>query len=97
MIWHRICLHPLYLWAINIDGESGVRGQTAETDIKFEDIYDSLQGVFTVRLNALYRQKYGLVFDYNYLDLGNERQTDVVSIETKFKAQILNLAGTDRV
>lgn len=89
-------LAPLYLWAINIDGESGVRGQTAETDIKFGDIYDSLQGVFTVRLNALYRQKLGLVFDYNYLDLGNETQTDVVSIETSFKAQILNLAGTYR-
>lgn len=81
---------------INIDGESGVRGQTAETDIKFGDIYDSLQGVFTLRLNALYRQKLGLVFDYNYLDLGNETQTDVVSIETSFKAQILNLAGTYR-
>lgn len=87
---------PLYLWAININGESGVRGQTAETNIEFGDIYDSLQGVFTVRLNALYREKFGLVFDYNYLDLGNEKQTDIVNIETSFKAQILNLAGTYR-
>lgn len=87
---------PLYLWAVNINGESGVRGQTAETNIKFGDLYDSLQGVFTLRLNAVYRQKFGLVFDYNYLDLGNETQTDVVSLETNFKAQIINLAGTYR-
>jgi hypothetical protein len=87
---------PLYLWATNINGESGVGDQTAETNIKFGDIYDNLQGVLTVRLNALYRKKFGLVLDYTYLDLGNEKQTDIVNIETSFKAQILNFAGTYR-
>ena len=90
-------LAPLYLWAINIDGETGIRGQTAGTEVDFGDIYDSLQGVFTVRFNAIYKQKFGMVFDYNYLDLGSETQTGVVDLETSLKTQILNLAATYRL
>jgi len=90
-------LAPLYLWAINIEGETGVRGQTASTEVDFGDIYDSLQGVFTVRFNAIYKQKFGMVLDYNYLNLGTETQTGVVDIETSLKTQILNLAATYRL
>jgi len=90
-------LAPLYLWAINIEGDSGVRGQTASTKVDFSEIYDNLEGVFTIRFNALYRQKFGMVIDYNYLDLGSETQTDVVDLEVGTKTQILNLAATYRL
>jgi hypothetical protein len=90
-------LAPFYLWALSIDGDMGIRGKTASVGVEFSDIWDNLQGVFTVRFNAMYRKKFGLLFDYNYLDLGKEKLTDVVNAEVEFKAQILNLAGTYRV
>lgn len=90
-------LAPLYLWAINIEGETGVRGQTAGTEIDFGDIYDNLQGVFTVRFNAIYKQKFGVLIDYNYLNLGKEKETGVVDLEVSMKTQILNLAATYRL
>ncbi|MEA3232551.1 MAG: hypothetical protein U9Q05_12430 [Thermodesulfobacteriota bacterium] len=90
-------LAPLYLWAINIEGETGVRGQTAGTEIDFGDIYDNLQGVFTVRFNAIYKQKFGVLVDYNYLNLGKEKETGVVDLEVSMKTQILNLAATYRL
>ncbi len=89
-------LAPLYLWAINIDGDMVVRGRDAETSVDFSDIWDSLEGVFTMRFNGLYKQRFGFLVDYNYLDLGTEQQTDTVNIDVGFKSQILNAGATYR-
>lgn len=89
-------LAPLYLWAIAIDGDLGIRGRTTSASVEFSDIWDNLEGVFTVRFNGLYRQKYGFVFDYNYLDLGTEKVTDQINVDVGFKSQIINLAGSYR-
>ena len=89
-------LAPLYLWAIAIDGDMGIRGRTTRVSVDFGDIWDNLEGVFTVRFNGLYRKKYGFVFDYNYLDLGTEKITDLVNTDISFKSQIINLAGSYR-
>ena len=55
-------LAPLYLWAISIDGDMGIRGRTSSASVDFSDIWDNLEGVFTVRFNGLYRKKYGFIF-----------------------------------
>jgi len=89
-------LAPLYLWAISIDGDMGIRGRTSSASVDFSDIWDNLEGVFTVRFNGLYRKKYGFIFDYNYLDLGTEKVTDLVNVDVGLKSQIINLAGSYR-
>lgn len=89
-------LAPLYLWAISIDGDMGIRGRSSNVSIDFGDVWDNLEGVFTVRFNGLYRKKFGFVFDYNYLDLGTEKANDLVNVDVGFKSQIINLAGTYR-
>lgn len=94
--WH-FEIAPFYLWAINIDGDLKIRDRTVSSDIKFEDVWDNLQGVFTVRLNVMYREKFGIFLDYNYLDLGKEPATRVGDIEVGLTSQILNLAGAYRL
>lgn len=89
-------LAPLYLWAISIDGDMGIRGTTSNVNVDFSDVWDNLEGVLTVRFNGLYKKKYGFAFDYNYLDLGTEKITDLVNTDISFKSQIINLAGTYR-
>ena len=89
-------LAPLYLWALNIDGDLGIRGNTANVSVDFDTIWDKLEGAFTVRFNGLYRKKYGFIFDYNHLDLGKEKVTDLVNTDLSFKSQIINFAGTYR-
>jgi hypothetical protein len=89
-------LAPLYFWGINIDGDLGIRGRTAEASVDFSDIWDSLESVFTVRFGMLYKDKFGFLIDYNYLDLGTESQKDVVDIEVGFKSSILNAGATYR-
>lgn len=89
-------LAPLYLWAISIDGDVGIRGRTSNVSIDFGDVWDNLEGVFTIRFNGLYRKKFGFVFDYNYLDLGTQKANDLVNVDVGFKSQIINLAGSYR-
>jgi opacity protein-like surface antigen len=75
----------------------GIRGRTTDASIDFGTVWDHLEGVFTLRFNAMYREKFGIFVDYNYLDLGKEKTTVVVgNIEASFTSQILNLAGTYR-
>ena len=89
-------LAPLYLWAISIDGDLGIKGRTSDVSVEFNNIWDNLEGVFTVRFNGLYREKFGFIFDYNYLDLGSDQVSDMAAIEVGFKSQIVNFAGTYR-
>ena len=89
-------LAPLYLWAINIDGDLGIRGRTTSASVDFDTVWDNLEGVFTVRFIATHRSKFGFLIDYNYLDLGKEKVTGAGNIEAEFNSQILNFAGTYR-
>ena len=89
-------LAPLYLWAISIDGDLGIRGRTTSASVDFSDIWDNLEGVFTTRFSMLYKEKFGLWFDYNYLDLGKEKASDMANIEAGFTSQIVNLGATYR-
>ncbi len=90
-------LAPFYLWAISIDGDLGIRERTVDASIDFGDVWDNLDAVLTFRFNTLYRNKFGFMIDYNYLDLGSETETDNVNIEAGFKSQIVNLGGTYRL
>ena len=90
-------LAPFYLWAINIDGDMGIRGRTASVQVDFSDVWDNLQAAYTVRLNVMYRNKFGVLLDYNHLDLGKEKLNNFINIDVDFKSQILNLAATYRL
>lgn len=89
-------LAPFYLWAINIDGDMGLRGRTVNVDMDFGDIWNNLEGVYTLRFNTIYRNTFGVFFDYNYLDLGTEKSNELRNVDVGFKSQILNLGATYR-
>lgn len=89
-------LTPLYLWAFRIDGDIGVRERTTSVSIDAGEVFDKLEGAFTVRFNGLYRRKFGFVFDYSYVDVGAEKVSDMLNTEFGFKSQIVNLAGSYR-
>lgn len=88
---------PLYLWAISIDGDIGVRGRTTSASVGFDDIYDNLEGVFTARIRALYNEQIQIFFDYNYLDLGTEQSTGPVTLGVGFESQFINVGAGYRL
>ncbi len=89
-------LAPFYLWAINIDGDMGLRGRAVNVNMDFGDIWNNLEWVYTLRFNTIYRNRFGVLFDYNYLDLGTEKSNELRNVDVGFKSQILNLGATYR-
>jgi hypothetical protein len=49
-------LAPLYIWGLNITGDMTVRGIETEVDADFSDIWDNLNGVFTVHLDVAWKE-----------------------------------------
>ena len=75
----------------------GVRGRAANVQVDFKSVWDNLEGALTVRFNTIYRDKFGVMVDFNYLDIGTEKISDAVNTDVGFKSQFLNLAATYRL
>jgi hypothetical protein len=81
-------LAPLYLWAANISGDVTVKGQTNPVDLEFGDIFDSLEGVFTVHFEGLRQKQWGFIFNLDYLDLGSSADTPLGSAKVDLEDTI---------
>ncbi len=65
-------LAPFYLWGINIDGDLSAGPVSAPVKVPFEDIFDSIEAVFIVHFETVYKAQWGFLVDVNYLDLENK-------------------------
>ena len=62
-------LAPLYLWAINISGEQTIGPINAPVEIKFGDVIDNLEAIFTANFEGTYNNKLGFLTDVTYADI----------------------------
>ncbi|MFC1823039.1 hypothetical protein ACFL9T_10060 [Thermodesulfobacteriota bacterium] len=66
-------LAPLYLWGVNLNGDVAIGPVTAPLNLKFGDIFSNLEAVFTAHFEAWYKQKWGFLLDFSYIDLGGQQ------------------------
>ena len=62
-------LAPLYLWAVNISGDQTIGPITVPLELDFDDIFDSLETVFTVNFEAIHNNQWGFWVDLSYIDI----------------------------
>ena len=62
-------LIPMYLWMASLEGDMTVKGLTQSVELPFDEIFDSLEAVFTFHFEALYKKRWGFFLDYNMIDL----------------------------
>lgn len=62
-----------YLWMSGLSGDIGVRGQTADVDISFSDIWDALDFGGQVHIEAK-RGNWGFFIDTTYLKLSVDQE-----------------------
>jgi len=48
--------------------------------LDFGDIFESLEGVFIVHFETIYKKQYGLSFDTNFINLGGSQSTPSAEI-----------------
>ena len=66
----------MYLWALGLDGDMTVRGQTASTEVSFGDIFDKLQFAFSLHVEAHEpAEKWTVIFDAYIAQLGDDLDT----------------------
>ena len=68
-------LAPLYLWAVKMDGEMTVKDQTQSLKLGFDEIFDKLEAIFTVHFEGLHKRKWGFLFDFSYINIGDSITT----------------------
>ncbi len=66
-------LAPLYLWAVSISGDQTIGPITVPIELDFDDIFEKLEGVFTVNFEAMRNNQWGFLVDFNWIDIGDEQ------------------------
>jgi hypothetical protein len=96
----RFSITP-YVWMYGIDGDLRIRDTSAEFDVGFDEILDSLDLALTVRLEA-WRERLGFYLDpsFGFLEsdadtAGGEAEVDTELVLVDFGALYRVLAQTD--
>jgi hypothetical protein len=92
-------LAPMYLWAVNMNGEQTVAGQTQPIKLDFDDIFDTLEAVFTLHFEGLYKKKWGFLFDFSYINISDSITTPgpgAANINVDFENVLVELGGVYR-
>lgn len=84
-------LAPLYLWAVNISGDVTVKGQTQPTSLSFSDIWDNLEGMFTLHFEGLHKSGWGFIVNLDYLDVDATGGSPLGSVNVDMDERILEL------
>ncbi len=88
----------LYLWVpVSIDGTSTVSGVDAPLDLSLDDILDLFQAGISARFEAWNRNRWGVVLDGYYADLGTEVATGGPQFNVDIKEGIVDFLGAYRL
>jgi hypothetical protein len=91
-------LAPLYLWGTSITGDMTLKGNPAEVDAGLGDIFDNLNGFFTIHFDTAWKQKVGGFADVAYGSLEASKDTPLDgTITPKLTMFISELAGFYRL
>lgn len=88
-----------YAMLANINGDTGVgRVDGGDVNVSTSDILDNLELAAMVRLEGIYQQKWGLAFDYGFMDLEKDVTGPVNGITTAGARQtIIEIFGFRRI
>jgi hypothetical protein len=64
-------LAPLYLWGINIEGDTSLQEPADEIKLDNKEIFDNLEGAFSLNFSGVHRDsRFCFLFDFLYLNVG---------------------------
>jgi len=92
-------LAPFYLWGISLSGDMTIKGNESDVNADFSDIFDNLNGAFTVHFDTAWKQKWGGFIDLNWVNLEAEKEITAIgsSVTPKFTVFISEFAGFYRL
>jgi hypothetical protein len=92
-------LAPLYLWGANLNGELTVAKGSVPVKLDFDEIFDSLEGMFSLHFEGLYKKKWGFLFDIMYINIADSTTLPgplSSTLRLDFEETLLELGGIYR-
>jgi hypothetical protein len=89
-------LAPFYLWAVSMDGDMTVMGNTAPLKADFREIASNLEALFTVHFEGMHNSGWGVLTDISYLNLGAQQTTPGPTMDVDFTTIMTEFAGVYR-
>ena len=89
-------LAPFYLWAVSMDGDMTVMGNTAPLKVEFKDIASNLEALLTVHFEGMHKGRLGFLTDISYLNIGGQQTTPGPTLDVDFTSVMVELAGVYR-
>lgn len=91
-------LAPLYLWGANIEGDTTLGTTSQPEKVDFKDVFKSLEGAFTLSFRGVHDSNFGFLFDFMYLDINAEKDTDLgLGVDVGLKTLLSQLALSYRL
>jgi hypothetical protein len=86
-------LAPLYLWGVSISGEQTVKGIDVDVDVPFSDIFNNLNGAFTIHFEGVHQQRWGFLVDFSWIRLNPKQETPFGDIDITYTDILTELGG----
>jgi hypothetical protein len=86
-----------YAWLLALDGTIGVKGQTADVNMSFGDLFDQAEFAGQLHGELFYKNKYGLFLDGTYVKLNTDSVMGPIVADTTTKIFMFEFAGMYRV
>ena len=90
-------LAPLYVWAVDMDGDLGVGPINTGVSVPFSDLFDNLEAIFTIHFEGMHRSNWGFFLDYNYVDISASGTQGLTSVTLDFSSTIVEGGGIYRM
>ncbi len=86
-----------YLWLVGLNGTIGAKGQTADVDMSFGDIWENLDFAFQGHAEILYKNKYGFFVDGTFVKISTKDVKGPLNIKTTVKLNFWEFVGVYRL
>ena len=86
-----------YAWLTGLNGTIGAKGQTADVNMSFGDLFDQMEFAAQLHAELFYRDKYGIFIDGTYIKLNSDSVMGPTVANITTKIFMFEFAGMYRV
>lgn len=84
-------LAPFYLWVVTLEGDVVMGPAGGNVSLDFEQIFDNLEAAFIVHFETTYKDKFGFLFDTNYIDIGSSTSLPTTDLDIDLQTTLAEL------